>query len=66
MDRFKINDKVKLVENSQFFHQSGGTNGTILGTSSDTGFRWRVRWDNQHTNSYRDEDITAIPTIWDE
>lgn len=57
--KFKIGDRVVLRKDSEYAYQSNGKDGTI--TELEHGeYRYRIRWDNGHSNCYRAIDIRLV------
>lgn len=69
MRKYKIGDKVVLRPDSPHFSQSGDTVGTIkeflnsyenLSTVNEYTYHFRIRWGNDHENTYRPSDIKLV------
>ena len=57
--KFKVGDRVVLKKDSAFARQSYGKDGII--TELEYGeFRYRITWDNGHSNIYRATDIELV------
>lgn len=57
---YPIGTIVILLKTSKYAHQSGDGFGEVVGYNTDSDHQYRVRWDNRHENSYRQQDIVAV------
>lgn len=61
MPRFNLGERVILSKSGidMFGYQSEGHTGVILEFYDNNGiFCYKVKWDNGHENSYREEDVS--------
>lgn len=62
----EIGDRVRLLPTSRYYEQCLNSigkpgAGKIIDERNSIDFRWRIRWENGHENSYGDHDIAPFP-----
>ena len=60
----KEGDRVTLREDSNYWGQSEGTEGSIIEIYEDDDHHYRVEWDCGLIDAYREQDVNVVPQTW--
>ena len=56
---------VFLKENSEYYYQSEGKPGVIIGHNINTDHIYTIKWENKHENGYRECDLKETNSTYE-